>query len=142
MQTSGLVRRRDDDEVLVVLPAERVDRAGEPAVGAALLVSPAVGMDACALCRVELELFEQRRLVEGGDGGKDEPRAARNPVQVGVLVRVARERARETGCGPLAGWSVAVKDIIDLAGMPTRCNADFVPVQIPEALNRRPTSPG
>ena len=41
----------------------------------------------------------------------------------------ARERARETGCGPLAGWSVAVKDIIDLAGMPTRCNADFVPVQ-------------
>jgi hypothetical protein len=24
---------------------------------------------------------------------------------------------------PLAGWSVAVKDVIDVAGLPTRCNS-------------------
>ncbi len=29
--------------------------------------------------------------------------------------------------GELAGWSLAVKDIIDVAGAPTRCNADFMP---------------
>ncbi len=30
------------------------------------------------------------------------------------------------GSAPLAGWSVAIKDIIDVAGMPTACNAPFV----------------
>lgn len=29
--------------------------------------------------------------------------------------------------GPLTGWSVGLKDVIDLAGVPTRCNASFVP---------------
>ena len=28
--------------------------------------------------------------------------------------------------GPLSGWSVGVKDIIDVQGMPTLCNASFV----------------
>ena len=39
--------------------------------------------------------------------------------------------ARAGACvdGPLTGWSVAVKDIIDLEGLPTRCNADFVPAE-------------
>ncbi len=42
----------------------------------------------------------------------------------------ARRRIAAAGPGPLAGWSVAVKDIIDLAGTPTRCGADFVPAPI------------
>ena len=41
----------------------------------------------------------------------------------------AIERAGKVLDGPLCGWSVAVKDIIDLAGVPTRCNAPFVPAQ-------------
>ena len=40
---------------------------------------------------------------------------------------IARARAARAGPGPLSGWSVAVKDIIDLAGLPTRCNAAFMP---------------
>ena len=39
----------------------------------------------------------------------------------------ARRRAAEAGAGPLSGWSVAVKDIIDWKGTPTRCGADFMP---------------
>ena len=42
---------------------------------------------------------------------------------------VAARRAEQAGSGPLAGWAVAVKDIIDVAGLPTRCNADFVPAE-------------
>ncbi len=38
----------------------------------------------------------------------------------------ARGRAARKGWGPLSGWSVAVKDIIDVAGVPTRCNAAFI----------------
>ncbi|MCH7489076.1 MAG: amidase [Gemmatimonadetes bacterium] len=38
---------------------------------------------------------------------------------------IARDRAERAGPGPLSGWSVAVKDIIDVAGLPTRCNAEF-----------------
>ena len=38
---------------------------------------------------------------------------------------IARDRAARAGNGPLAAWSVAVKDIIDVAGLPTRCNALF-----------------
>ena len=41
----------------------------------------------------------------------------------------ATARADRCGEGSLAGWSVAVKDIIDLEGLPTRCNADFVPAK-------------
>ena len=39
--------------------------------------------------------------------------------------QAATERAQTYGDGELAGWSVAVKDIIDVAGFPTRCNAPF-----------------
>ena len=48
----------------------------------------------------------------------------------------AKSRAEQAGNGPLAGWSVAVKDIIDLAGMPTRCNADFISAR-PAAMNAK-----
>ena len=41
--------------------------------------------------------------------------------------RAARKRFAESGSGPLAGWSLGVKDIVDVAGMVTRSNADFVP---------------
>ena len=46
----------------------------------------------------------------------------------------AQRNASATGAGPLAGWSVGVKDIVDLKGIPTRCNADFIPWQ-PAARN-------
>lgn len=39
----------------------------------------------------------------------------------------ARKRFCDAGSGPLAGWSLGVKDIVDVEGMATRCNADFVP---------------
>lgn len=39
----------------------------------------------------------------------------------------AQKRATACGGGPLSGWSIGVKDIIDVAGMPTRCNATFMP---------------
>ncbi len=47
---------------------------------------------------------------------------------------IARSRAAHAGPGPLSGWSVAVKDIIDVAGVPTRCNAAFIPAT-PAAVN-------
>ncbi len=47
---------------------------------------------------------------------------------------IARDRAARAGNGPLAAWSVAVKDIIDVAGVPTRCNAGFMPT-IPAAAD-------
>jgi len=37
----------------------------------------------------------------------------------------ARQRAAAARPGPLAGWPIAIKDIIDWAGTPTRCNAQF-----------------
>lgn len=40
--------------------------------------------------------------------------------------QAARRRAEQAADGPLAGWSIAAKDIIDVAGMPTGCNADFL----------------
>ena len=39
----------------------------------------------------------------------------------------ARKRFSEAGPGPLAGWSLGVKDIVDVEGMATRSNADFIP---------------
>ena len=39
----------------------------------------------------------------------------------------ARQRRQRSGGGPLSGWSLGVKDIIDVRGMPTRCNVDFLP---------------
>ena len=39
----------------------------------------------------------------------------------------ARQRRERSGRGPLSGWSLGVKDIIDVQGMPTRCNVDFLP---------------
>ena len=47
---------------------------------------------------------------------------------------IARDRAERVGPGLLSGWSVAVKDIIDVAGLPTRCNAAFIPAK-PAAAN-------
>jgi len=43
----------------------------------------------------------------------------------------AQQRAHKslTSGGELKSWSLAVKDIIDIAGVPTRCNADFVPAK-------------
>ena len=46
----------------------------------------------------------------------------------------ARKRAESAGKGPLAGWAVGVKDIIDVAGMPTLCGVDFLPA-IPAAAD-------
>ena len=42
-----------------------------------------------------------------------------NPIE-------ARKRLDISKSGPLSGWSVGVKDIIDVQGMPTLCNASFV----------------
>ena len=39
----------------------------------------------------------------------------------------ARQRREQCVGGPLSGWSLGVKDIIDVQGMPTRCNVDFLP---------------
>lgn len=39
----------------------------------------------------------------------------------------ARTRFRDAGRGPLAGWSLGVKDIVDVEGMATRSGADFIP---------------
>ena len=39
----------------------------------------------------------------------------------------ARQRREQCGGGPLSGWSLGVKDIIDVQGMPTRCNVDYLP---------------
>ncbi len=46
---------------------------------------------------------------------------------VGWDVAAARRRAESAGRGPLAGWAIGVKDILDLAGEPTRCGVDFLP---------------
>ena len=40
---------------------------------------------------------------------------------------VALRRREQCNHGPLSGWSLGVKDIIDVQGMPTRCNVDFLP---------------
>lgn len=42
-------------------------------------------------------------------------------------VKEATSRAANAGAGPLAGWAIGVKDILDLAGTPTRCGVDFLP---------------
>ncbi len=39
----------------------------------------------------------------------------------------ARVRAESCSPGPLHGWAIGVKDIIDVAGLPTRCGVDFLP---------------
>ena len=39
----------------------------------------------------------------------------------------ARRRFESCEEGPLKGWAVGVKDIFDVAGMPTRCGVDFLP---------------
>lgn len=39
----------------------------------------------------------------------------------------AQERLERCDDGLLRGWSLGVKDIIDVQGMPTRCNVDFTP---------------
>jgi Asp-tRNA(Asn)/Glu-tRNA(Gln) amidotransferase A subunit family amidase len=44
-----------------------------------------------------------------------------------VLRRAAEATLRAGGSQPLAGWSVAVKDVIDAAGLPTRCNSPLTP---------------
>ena len=41
----------------------------------------------------------------------------------------ARKRFSDAGPGPLAGWALGVKDIVDVEGMATVSNADFVPWQ-------------
>lgn len=41
----------------------------------------------------------------------------------------ARKRARAAGDGPLAGWAIGVKDLIDVRGLPTQCGADFLPCE-------------
>ena len=42
----------------------------------------------------------------------------------------ARRNLEEASPGLLNGWALGVKDIIDVAGQPTRCNADFVPSEL------------
>ena len=46
---------------------------------------------------------------------------------VGWDAGAARRRADAAGGGPLAGWAIGVKDILDLAGAPTACGVDFLP---------------
>lgn len=41
-------------------------------------------------------------------------------------VEAAERRAALKSTGPLAGWSIGVKDILDLAGTPTRCGVKFL----------------
>ena len=40
----------------------------------------------------------------------------------------AFNRLKQSVDGMLGGWSVGIKDIIDVQGMTTRCNVDFLPV--------------
>ena len=40
---------------------------------------------------------------------------------------LARQNLEKASVGPLSGWGLGVKDIVDVAGQPTGCNADFVP---------------
>ena len=51
--------------------------------------------------------------------------------QVHALVEwdesAARRRLQSARSGPLKGWAIGVKDIIDVSGLPTRCNAAFIP---------------
>ena len=58
---------------------------------------------------------------------------------VRALVDFDRDAARrnpqaDDSRGALAGWMVAAKDIVDIAGVPTRCGADFIP-WVPAARN-------
>ena len=46
---------------------------------------------------------------------------------VGWDADAARRRAEAAGRGPLAGWAIGVKDILDVAGEPTGCGVDFLP---------------
>ena len=46
---------------------------------------------------------------------------------VGWDAEAARHRADAACGGPLAGWAIGVKDILDLAGTPTACGVDFLP---------------
>ncbi len=39
----------------------------------------------------------------------------------------ARRNLESAGSGPLQGWPIGIKDIIDLQGQPTGCNAPFIP---------------
>jgi Asp-tRNA(Asn)/Glu-tRNA(Gln) amidotransferase A subunit family amidase len=47
----------------------------------------------------------------------------------GSLVVLPQDLERRSG--PLSGWSVAIKDIVDIAGVPTGYNAPFVPAVVP-----------
>ena len=55
---------------------------------------------------------------------------------VGWDAGAARRRADAAGGGPLAGWAIGVKDILDLAGTPTACGVDFLP-QEPKTASAR-----
>ena len=46
---------------------------------------------------------------------------------VGWDAEAARHRADAACGGPLAGWAIGVKDILDLAGTPTACGVAFLP---------------
>ncbi|MCH2212137.1 MAG: amidase [Fuerstiella sp.] len=46
---------------------------------------------------------------------------------VGWNEEFARRQASRAGDGPLSGWALGVKDIIDVAGLPTRGGVDFLP---------------
>lgn len=55
---------------------------------------------------------------------------------VGWDAGAARRRAQAAGSGPLAGWAIGVKDILDLAGTPTACGVEFLPAD-PKAASAR-----
>ena len=55
---------------------------------------------------------------------------------VGWDADAARRRAEAAGRGPLAGWAIGVKDILDVAGEPTGCGVDFLP-PAPKAASAR-----
>ncbi len=48
----------------------------------------------------------------------------------------ARRRAEAAGAGPLSGWAIGVKDILDLAGTPTACGVDFLSPEPKQASAR------
>ena len=55
-----------------------------------------------------------------------EERESKLRALIGFDAAAARGRAAAAGDGPLGGWALGVKDLIDVAGLPTRCGVNFL----------------
>ena len=70
--------------------------------------------------------------IELEESGVKEELAAIRHWESGIRALVdwdpgaALQRLEQSSPGPLSGWSLGVKDIIDVQGMPTGCNVDFI----------------